>query len=267
MKLQVHGREAYAYTGGKGFDAGLPCIVFVHGALNDHSVFTLLARWFAHHGHSVLALDLPGHRRSAGPALTTVEALASWLLAAMDAAGVQRAVLVGHSLGSLVALQAAGQAPERAIQLLMLGSTAPMKVAPALLQAALATPLQAIDMVVAWSFSTLAAKPSYPGPGAWLRGGSQALMRLVLQGQGDARLFHTDFSACDAYAGAELAAARVACPVHMVLGSADQMTPPRSATALAKMLNAQVHKVNAGHALMAEAPDAVLSALRSALRV
>ena len=67
MRLTVNGREAYAYTGGKPFDPALPCIVFIHGALNDHSVWTLLARWFAHHGFGVLAVDLPGHMRSAGP--------------------------------------------------------------------------------------------------------------------------------------------------------------------------------------------------------
>ena len=267
MKLLVHGREAYAYTGGKPFDATLPCIVFVHGALNDHSVFTLLARWFAHHGHGVLALDLPGHRRSAGPALTSVEAMADWLLAVMDAAGVQRAALAGHSMGSLVALQAAGVAPARATHLLMLGTAYPMTVAPALLASALATPLQAIDQVIGWSFSTLAAKPSYPGPGVWLRGAARALMLQVLQGQGDPRLFHTDFSACHAYAGAEAAAARMTCPAHLVLGSADQMTPLRATPALARMLNASVHHVPAGHQLMAEAPDPVLLALRAALKL
>jgi pimeloyl-ACP methyl ester carboxylesterase len=111
MKLQVQGREAYAYHGGKPFDPALPTLVFVHGAVNDHSVWTLLARWFAHHGWSVLAIDLPGHMRSAGPALTSVEAMADWVLALMDAAGVQRAALAGHSLGSLVALEAASRAP------------------------------------------------------------------------------------------------------------------------------------------------------------
>ncbi len=269
MKLTVRGREAFAYTGGKLFDSSLPCIVFVHGALNDHSVWTLLARWFAHHGHAVLAVDLPGHRRSGGPALPSVEAMAEWLLALLDTAGVQRAALVGHSMGSLVALEAAGRAPERTTHLCMLGTAYPMKVAPALLQAALEQPLDAIDMVVNWSSSTLAAKPSYPGPGVWLRGSGRALMRLVLQGNGreaaDPRLFHTDFAACNAYAGAEAAAARVSCPVHLVLGSADQMTPPRATASLAQMLRATVHTVPAGHALMAEAPDAVLAALRRAL--
>ena len=61
-------RHAYVYTGGKAFDPALPCVVFIHGALNDHSVWTLLARHFAHHGRSVLAVDLPGHGRGAGPA-------------------------------------------------------------------------------------------------------------------------------------------------------------------------------------------------------
>ena len=179
--------------------------------------------------------------RSEGPALSSVEDMAAWLLKLMDAAGVQQAVLAGHSMGSLVALEAAGLAPERVARLLMLGTAYPMKVSSALLETSLTAPLQAIDRVVAWSFSTLAAKPSYPGPGVWLRGGAQALMRLVLSGQGDSRLFHTDFSACDAYAGGELAASKVRCPVHLVLGTADQMTPPKAAAALALSgLNAEL---------------------------
>lgn len=266
MKLTVADAEAYAYTGGKPFDAALPCVVLVHGALNDHSVWNLLARWFAHHGHAVLAPDLPGHGRSAGPALTSVEAMADWLLALLDAAGVQQAALAGHSMGSLIALQAAAAAPERATRLVMLGTAYPMVVAPALLTSAAETPLQAIEMVVNFSHSTLAAKPSFPGPGSWLRGVSRALMRQVLRAQGDAMLFHTDFSACNAYGGAEVAAGKLRCPAHLILGRADQMTQPRAAAGLAKLLKAPIHSVDAGHALMAEAPDAVLLAMRSALR-
>jgi pimeloyl-ACP methyl ester carboxylesterase len=91
MKLTVDGREVFAYTGGKPFDPALPCVVFLHGAMGDHGVWTLLARWFAHHGHGVLAFDLPGHMRSAGPALPSIEAMAAWLWQALTAAGVQRA--------------------------------------------------------------------------------------------------------------------------------------------------------------------------------
>ena len=266
MELQVPGHAtAFAYTGGKPFDATLPCVVFIHGALNDHSVWTLLARWCAHHGFGVLALDLPGHGRSAGAPLASVEALADWTLALLTAAGVERAALVGHSMGSLIALEAAGRAPERVTRLVMVGTAYPMKVSDALLDTARDTPLKAIDMVNAFSHAGLAAKPSFPGPGTWLHGADRALMRRVQAGQREMNLFHHDFSVCDRYAHGLEAAAQVRCPVDFVLGLRDQMTNPKQSTELARALKARVTSVDAGHQLMAEAPDAVLAALRRAL--
>jgi pimeloyl-ACP methyl ester carboxylesterase len=248
-------------------------VVFIHGAMNDHSVWTLLARWFAHHGRSVLALDLPGHMRSAGPALPTVEALADWVLAAMDAAGVRQAALTGHSMGSLVALAAAAQAPTRVTQLALLGTCVPMPVPQALLDLSLSDPAAAIDRVAGFSFSSIASKPSYPGPGVWLRGAARSLMHQVLGAQGDARLFHTDFTACKAYAGGLEAAARVLAPAHLLLGNWDQMTLPRNAREVTAVLQARgpaatltrTYALPAGHQLMAECPDGVLHILRNAL--
>ena len=265
MKLVVQGREAYAYTGGKAFDPSLPTVVFVHGAVNDHTVWNLLARWCAHHGFGVLAVDLPGHMRSAGPALKSVEAMADWVLALLDAAGVRQAAVAGHSLGSLVALEAAARAPERFTRLVMLGTCVPMPVPQLLLDLGKSDVHAAIDRVVMFSFSTLAAKPSYPGPGVWLRGAGRHLMRLVQAHSGDPLLFHTDFSACDDYRGGLVAAERVRCPAHLVLAEADQMTLPRSARDVAAALKATVHHVPGGHYLMQESPDAVLNALRKAL--
>ncbi len=265
MKLNVDGREVYAYTGGKPFDPSLPCVVFIHGALNDHTVWTLLARWFANHGCGVLAVDLPGHMRSAGPALQGIEAMADWTVALLDAAGVEQAALAGHSMGSLIALEAAARAPQRVTRLVMLGTAVPMAVPKALLELSIAAPLKAIDRVVGFSFSTLAAKPSYPGPGVWLRGAARQLMRLVLNHQRNAMLFHDDFAACDRYTQGMEAAALVRCPAHLVLARDDQMTPARAATALAAALKAEVHTLPAGHFLMQECPDGALNALRAAL--
>ena len=282
MKLSVQGQtgapQAYAYTGGKPFDAALPCVVFIHGALHDHSVWTLLARWFAHHGHSALALDLPGHGRSAGPALASVEALADWVWAALEAAGLSCSTpvsLVGHSLGSLIALAAAARAPARAGRLVMVGSTFPMKVSPALLDTARDNPLKAIDMVNSFSIGSMAAKPSFPGPGSWLHGSNRALMRRVLAGGSGSgpqansgcefNLFHHDFSVCDRYADGLAAAAQLRCPVTMVLGTFDQMTPPRSAHEFSSALKARTVLLASGHNLMSEVPDGLLAALREAL--
>jgi len=265
MKLTVQDRAVHVYTGGKPFDPALPCVVFVHGALHDHSCWTLLARWCAHHGFGVLAVDLPAHGGSEGPPQPDVEALANWLLKLLDAAGVSQAALVGHSMGSLIALEATARAPQRVSRLVLMGTAYPMQVSEALLATAQADPWRAIDMVTAWSYATIAGKPSFPGPGMWLHGSNRALMRRMQAGCHDLNLFHHEFSICDRYRGGEAAMDKVACPVSCILGRADQMTPPERASDLAAALEATVHAVPAGHNMMSEAPDATLAALRAAL--
>jgi pimeloyl-ACP methyl ester carboxylesterase len=251
MLLDVHGRQAYCYTGGKPFDPGLPTIVFIHGAQNDHSVWGGLSRHFAHHGHNVLALDLPGHGRSAGPALATVEAMAAWLLALLDTAGVPRAILAGHSMGSLIALEAAYQAPQQVAGLALLGTSYPMRVSDTLLASARDDEAAAIDMVALWSHAA-------PSPLVNL---SRRLMQR-LSSRNPAQLFHTDFCACNAYANGDRAAAAVSCPALFILGTRDVMTPARSASNLtAAIKHGKIINVDAGHAMMAEQPDAVRDAL------
>lgn len=269
MLLEVNGRRAYAYTGGRPYDAALPCVVLVHGALGDHSVWGLQSRYLAHHGRSVLAVDLPGHGRSEGPALESVEALRDWLLALLQACGATRPALVGHSLGSLIALEAAAALGEAAAALVMVGTAYPMRVSADLLDTARRSPDEAMRRVNQLEHSTHAAKPSAPGPGSWLHGTALALKRRQFEQHArhhpGSNLFVADFTACDRYAGALEAAARVRCPVHLVMGKRDVMTPPRSAADLARALRASSVSLPAGHALMSEAPDALLAALLDAL--
>lgn len=265
MIVDVNGKPAYAYTGGKAFDATLPTAVFIHGAEHDHSVWALQTRYFAHHGFGVLAVDLPGHHRSAGPALTSIGAMADWLVALLDAVGVSRAFVAGHSMGSLIALDFAGRYPSRATHLALVATAVPMAVSDALLDAAREREPEAIEMVNQWSHSTLAAKPSCPAPGFWLHGMNQRLMERV-SATGEPRLFHTDFSACNAYTDGLARAAHVTCPARLIVGRRDVMTPPRAAKALADALrgahvSVDTITLDAGHALMSEQPDATLDAL------
>jgi len=261
MILEIQGKQAYAYSGGKTFDPLLPTIVFIHGAQNDHSVWGLQSRWFAHHGYGVLAVDLPGHGRSSGPALCSVEEMADWLLALLEAAGVRKPILAGHSMGSLVALEASLRAPNKIRALAMLGTTYPMKVSDALLATARDDEGTAIDMVNIWSHSSIAHKPSAPAPGFSVMGGARRLMQRMSALNPD-HLFHTDFSACNAYANGEAAARAVRCPTLFIFGSKDMMTPARSTKLLTSTIaHGKVVQVDAGHSLMSEQPDAVLDAL------
>lgn len=267
MYLSVNGANTYAYTGDHALDPAQPTLVFIHGVLNDHSVWILQSRHFAYNGWNVLAVDLPGHGRSAGQAPASVEEGAEFVRALLDAAGAKTAVLVGHSWGSLIALEAAARLPERVDRLALLGTAAPMRVAPALLEASVKEPEKAIHMVNVFSHSTLCPPPSALGPGTWLYGASRALMRRVLASNREVNVFHTGFKACDDYAGAEHALAQVRCPTLFVIGRGDRMTPPKSARALAQHAKeAQVVEVNGGHAMMLEAPDEVLAALRRFLK-
>jgi pimeloyl-ACP methyl ester carboxylesterase len=267
MMLTVNGQETYCYTGGKPFDAAKPTVVFVHGVLNDHSVWILQTRYFGHHGWNVLAPDLPGHCKSAGEPPRSVEEAASFIIALIDAAGVGQAALVGHSFGSLAALHAASIAPQRVSHLALVGTASPMKVSAALLDNALNQPQTAIDMVNTFSHSMLAPPPSSLGPGTWLYGGSRALMRRVLASNPKVNVFHRGFKACDDYAGGEAAMDKVTCPVLFILGRSDAMTPPKMAQPLqARARNSKTVLLQSGHQLMLEAPDGVLFALKDFLK-
>src|SRR6266508_3649986 len=111
MQIALDTGNVYAYTGTRAIDPARPSVVFIHGAANDHSVFALQSRYFAHHGRNVLAVDLPGHGRSDPPALASIESIADWLAPLLDATGIRETALVGHSMGALAALEAAARMP------------------------------------------------------------------------------------------------------------------------------------------------------------
>jgi pimeloyl-ACP methyl ester carboxylesterase len=279
MYLTVLGKPTYCYTGGKTFDASSaatkPTVVFIHGVLNDHSVWILQTRYLAHHGFNVLAVDLPGHGRSAGvnrdiaPCLS-VEAAAEFIIALLDAAGIKTAALVGHSFGSLIALEAAARAPDRVTHLALLGTAFPMPVSPALLETSLNQPLQAIDMVNTFSHSMLAPPPSTLGPGTWLYGSSKALMRRIQASNTAFNLFFTGFTACNDYKSGLASVSIASAAMLFIVGKSDQMTPPKAAQTLINAATAAEKRVTvaaiaAGHQMMAEAPDDVLMALQAFL--
>lgn len=269
MEWQIDGERAYAYTGGKRFDSALPCVVLIHGAQNDHSVWALQSRYLAHHGYAILAPDLPGHGNSSGAPLASIEALAHWVLALLDAAGVAQAVLVGHSMGSLVALEAASLAPARTRGLVLLGSAFPMKVSDALLASAERDNLEAIDMVTPWLQSGIAQKPGCPGPGSYLPAAQRRLMQRVAARNPQHNVYLTDFNACNRYDNGLAAAGKVGCPALLVSGASDVMTPARAAQGLADAMQGagvvvqQAILARCGHSLMAEQPEPVLRLLNN----
>jgi pimeloyl-ACP methyl ester carboxylesterase len=259
MRLTVAGVDTFVATGGRAFDANLPTIAFVHGAGLDHSVWVLLARWFAHHGYGVLAPDLPGHGRSGGSPLASIEAMADWAVALIAAAGARNAGVVGLSMGSLVALEAAARHPGAVSAIALIGAAAAIPVSKDLLAAAAAGDHAAIDMVSIWGFGHRATLGGSLAPGTWMLGSAMRLLERSAPG-----VLSADLVACNAYRDGLAAAGKTTAPATLVLGERDLMTPHKAGLALAAALpNVRVVTLQgAGHLLLAERPDEVLAAVK-----
>jgi pimeloyl-ACP methyl ester carboxylesterase len=259
MQLFVNGSETYVATGGKPFDASQPTIVLLHGAGFDHTTWALHSRWFAHHGYGVLAPDLPGHGRSGGAPLPTIAGMADWTAALLDAAGAAKAWLVGHSMGSLIAIETAARHPARVSALSLIATAATMTVGPDLLKAAEANDHSAVDMVSIWGLGFQAELGGSLAPGLWMHSGAQRVLE-----QGRPGVLFNDLAACNSYQNALGAAAQLKIPATFILGERDMMTPLKAGRALAAALpnSRTVVLRGAGHMMMVERPDELLAALR-----
>jgi pimeloyl-ACP methyl ester carboxylesterase len=260
MLLHVNGTEIFAATGGREFDPALPAIVMLHGAGFDHTTWALHTRWFAHHGFAVLAPDLPGHGRSSGKPLPTIADMADWTAALIEASGATKAKLVGHSMGSLIALETAARHPANVSGLSLIGTAATMTVGPDLLRAAEANDQAAIDMVSIWGLGFQAELGGSLAPGLWMHSGAQRVLEQCRPG-----VLYNDLAACNAYQGALAAAATITVPATLILGERDMMTPAKAGKALAAAIPHAKTIVlpGAGHMMMAERPDELLAALTS----
>jgi pimeloyl-ACP methyl ester carboxylesterase len=262
MQLTVDGHTVNATTGGRPLDPDAPLVVFIHGAGLDRTIWVLQTRYFAAHGWSVLAVDLPGHAGSDGPALGSIEAMAQWTERLLEAAGFERAAVVGHSMGSYVGLHLAAAQPSRVTKLALLGTAAAMPVHPDLLRLAQAGDRAANELLISWSLTSSDRVGGHPTPGMWMTGNEVRLMNRIAPG-----VLGVELEACRTYESAVEMAARVRCPTLLLIGQRDVMTRPSAATPLADALSDATTFVipDAGHLMMVDHPDETLDHLISFL--
>lgn len=268
MIVEVDGHQTSAATGGVDL-AGRddqPAMLLLHGAGMDATVWQLQTRYLSHHGLRAIAVDLPGHGRSAGEPLTTIPDLADWVARFLDATGIGSAHVAGHSMGSFIGLELAARHPDRVTTLTLLGAANAMPVHPDLLTAADDELDKAAALMAAWGHAKPAHIGRNPTPGLWMLGGARALVETSTAGA-----LATDFRACTDYGSALDRAGEVTCPVRVVIGAGDKMTPPRATATLVAALEAgpapsvEVTTIaDAGHMMMVEEPGPVRRLLAAA---
>lgn len=261
MRIEINGNEVFYGTGSGTPSDAANTLIFVHGAGFDHTIWVMPARYFARHGWRVVALDLPGHGRSQGEALTSIAQMADWLAQVIDAVSPnQQASVVGHSMGSLVAMSLAARHANKVQKLALLGTSAPMPVADVLLNAALDNDQAAIDMTNTWSHSARGSLGSSQNPGVSNLHTGERLLQ-----QAGAGVFHTDLAACNGFTADGLA--EVKQPTLVIIGDEDKMTPPRAGLAVADQLpNVQQRRLaGCGHSMLSEQPNQVLDELAAFL--
>ncbi len=249
MDIDLNGSKVFAHTGGQNFDPSLPVMILIHGAGNNHTFWGMQTRYFAHHGYSVLALDLPGHGQSNGQPLQNISEIASWLWKVIECLRASQVNLVGHSMGSLIALEAAAMHPEKVESLILVGVAERVAVHKDLLRAALDDDPSAYDMITDWGFGKWSHLGGHQVPGLWMQGGSRALLA-----SGSPGVLGCDLVACNEYTQTIEAAKNITCPSLMLIGSKDRMTPPAMAENLIKnLVNVEIQTIEStGHMIIVE---------------
>ena len=176
----------------------------------------------------------------------------------LQAAGLERAALVGHSMGSLLVLEAAARHPDKVRALVMIGTAVPMAVTDALLNNARANDHMAIDMLTIWGYSRSKQLGGNETPGMWMVGGTMRLLERSAPG-----ILYNDLHASHEYHHGLDSAKQLRCPTMLILGEEDMLTPPKRAKVIADAIPESriVLLKGGGHSMMSEQPDAVLDAL------
>ena len=230
---------------GKHAEDNKPPVILIHGAGGSHLYWPANIRRLI--GYEVYALDLPGHGRSSRALQDTILAYAESVDEWMAAAGLQKAIVIGHSMGSAIALTLALENPQLIAGLGLLGAGARLKVNPQILDQIgdAETFLATVNKVTKWSFSSLAPEILT----------ALAEKRLAEAGP---QVLHADFWACNAFdITADLG--QIKQPALIICGQEDKMTPVQESRFLAENIpHARLELVpEAGHMVMLEKPEHV----------
>lgn len=251
MPYVAAGTERIFYTRHVARTAEAPHLILVHGAGGNHQHWGAAIRNLK--SANVYALDLPGHGRSGGYGRQTIAAYATFVVGFMDALGIQRAAVAGHSMGGATAMTTALNYPQRVAGLMLVGTGARLRVLPQILEGTLTDFAATVGLICQYAYSPHA-------PAELVDKGRQQMLQVA------PRTIHDDFAACNAFDVMERLT-EIHCPTLVICGLDDKLTPPKYSSFLAERIPGAELKLiaDAGHMVMVEKADQVAEAIASSL--
>lgn len=191
-------------------------LLFIHGSAGSHAAWP--QAFYEMSGARVVALDLPGHGRSAPPGRRTIAQYAAVVGAFVAGLDLQNVVLVGHSMGSAIALAVAYRAVVALRGLILMGASARMPVHDTVITGAMKSLDDVADFIAAYGMGRAGA------------GIEDEVRRAVLAAE--PMTAFGDFMACNRFdLRPNLASIKI--PTLIIAGELDRMTPLRFSESLA----------------------------------
>ena len=233
----------FVSTGGMDIDKNKPTVLLMHGSGLSHIVWSLHEQFYASHGFNVLAVDLPGHGNSEGPALKTIQEISDWIKLLMLKINIHKIIIIGHSQGSLVGIDFGSRYPELISKLVLVAGSYRMSVNNDLIELAEAGDEKAVLLMMKWG---------YEGSKAFI--GGNPVKKIINSSREIREILAVDLNACNNYKDGKESLEKINCPTLCIFGDSDKMVPLEIGDKMAKMIKNSEKKIisNCGHMIIFE---------------
>ena len=247
--VRIDGKQISYWAGRKSFIEGREFILFIHGAGGGQYTWSYQKGFFEKEFNPII-IELPGHGESGGEGEEEIVTYADQVYAFLQAVGVRKVFLVGHSMGGAIVQTLALTHPEVIKGIVLVGTGARLKVLPMILYGIKNNFRETIPRIVQFAYSRKA-------PSELIEGGVNQMLQCRPE------VLYGDFAACDRFDGMK-ELEKIHLPTLILCGEDDELTPVKYSQFLHSRIKGSKLEVlsNAGHMVMMESPQAFNEKIR-----
>ncbi len=240
--IRVNAKQISYWIGKGGLSEGRECVLFIHGAGGGQYTWSYQKAFFEKRFNPII-IELPGHGASEGEGEEEIGRYAEHVYSFLNALGLSKVFLVGHSMGGAIVQTLALTHPEVIKGISLVGTGARLRVFPMILDGIRSDFAESVRKITQFSYSRNT-------PSEMIDRGVADMMRCRPE------ILYGDFLACDRFdIMAELD--KINIPTLIMCGDEDQLTPVKYSQFLLQRIKGSRLEIlpGAGHMMMMEAAE------------